>query len=106
MTKSREKCYDKHNYIENSCLFVVIPSVQSVQSVAKYYQPFILFYAKQTQFTKYPNERKCCYNKEIRRKSAAQPSQKQTQYKPNSNPNKPNWLEAQNERKQCIDKGM
>ena len=50
MTKYREKCDDKHNYIENSCLFVFIPSVQSVKSVAKYERPIMTNYAKQTQF--------------------------------------------------------
>jgi len=42
-----------------------------------------VFYAKQTQFAGNPNERNFCYNKELRRKSAAQSPQKQTQFKPN-----------------------
>ena len=42
-----------------------------------------VFYAKQTQFAERPNKRNFCYNKELRRKSAAQSPQKQTQFKPN-----------------------
>jgi hypothetical protein len=48
---------------------------------------------KQTQFPGGPNERKCCFNKELRRKSATQsPKNKpnsnpiQSQFKPNTNP--------------------
>ena len=60
MIKSRGKSDDKHNYIENSCLFVVI---NSVQSVAKYDRQFMSNYAKQTQFPKKSNERKLSFNK-------------------------------------------
>jgi len=55
-------------------------------------------YAKQTQFAEHPNKRNFCYNKELRRKSAAQSRKNkpnsnpiQTQFKPNSNPIKPNF---------------
>ena len=76
MTKYREKCDDKHNYIENSCLFVFIPSVQSV---AKYDRPIMTNYAKQTQFTKRSNKRKLIYNKGLRKCSSPRTPQKQTQ---------------------------
>ena len=61
-----------------------------------------LNYAKQTQFAKCPNKRKCCFNKDLRKKTAAQSPKnkpKQTQYKPNSNPIKPNYKKAKNDRK-------
>ena len=44
------------------------------------------FYAKQTQFTEYSNERKVCYNNGLCQFTPAQPLQKQSQNKPNTNP--------------------
>jgi len=53
------------------------------------------FYAKQTQFAGYSNERKCCCNKVLCQYTPSQTRAKQTQYKPNTNPIKPNLLNAQ-----------
>jgi hypothetical protein len=49
------------------------------------------FYNKQTQFTKCPNERKLIYNNELHNYYQSDKSQKQSQFKPNSNPNKANF---------------
>ena len=56
-------------------------------------------YAKQTQFAESPNKRNFCSNKELRRKSAAHPPKKQTQFKPKQT----QLQKGQNERKPSID---
>ena len=52
------------------------------------------FYAKQTQFAESPNECKLIYNKGLQKKRRFRSPKKQTQFKPNSNPIKPNFRKA------------
>ncbi|MHC4726736.1 MAG: hypothetical protein ACYS17_05850 [Planctomycetota bacterium] len=53
------------------------------------------FYDKQTQFTKCPNELNFLYSNELYDFQVSDESQKQSQYKPNSKPNKANFGQLQ-----------
>ena len=64
------------------------------------------FFAKQTQFQNGRNERKYLLYNGIQQSDRPQAGQKQTQNKPNTNPNKPNLAEARNERKISINKAL
>ena len=64
------------------------------------------FFAKQTQFPKSPNERKLIFNKGLQKYLPLWSPKKQTQFKPNSKPNKPNLPEARNEPNLSINKGL
>ena len=68
------------------CLWSVVSGLLVCDKQRDTFNHFKPFYAKQTQFPGYPNERKFCYDNALYKFTTSQKRKKQTQFKPNSNP--------------------